>query len=711
MFGRHSELILALGVAGFLACGTDSNGFDDGAQSSGSNGDGGGPSIGGGGTSGDSGGGKQPGGKDIDLASMHVDPPDAVLALTAGVAVTQPYRLLGKYAGEAAEVDLTSRAVFYVPDNYLVGGFPLDGGPTFTSRLPAVATDPPQRGGKLTVRASIANSDGVHDATTSLTLHLSGSFNAPGDAGNVPADAATKFGGTVSDARTPVLAYPNNGTMLPPNLRRLEVHWRAAGGGANLYEVSFKSAAADVVYYSRCGSAWGGSGSACAFELDEAGYNALAYSNAGQGPVTLQIKATKDDDAATFGQSEPFTIEFAENRVDGGLYYWNTTNRAIVRFDFGATSGEPEEYLRQSTKGLPGDDPKGCPGCHALSRDGTKLVASVGGMDRGRLVFIDDVARASTSDQSWMTVGPETTLAQKNRIQFASFNPDGTQFVAVYGDGTPEEGLAPDDGSANKLFFHDGTTGLRASSLDLGHRPNHPSWSPNGDLIAFTRVNGNADYQSQVSTKGSVEVVRREGAGWSAPIEVAPLASEAGHRANRFNPDFAPDSSFLYFTNAACTDANWDSKDRGACSADTPKVAKTYAAKPEAGAPLVELTHAQQLGVGDTLADTGDTFPRSAPFETVHRAGKLFWFTVASRRNMGLRTIGADQQRLWMFAVDPAKVLAGQDGSYTGFWLPFQSLTTSNHIGQWTKRVVGGTQPQPEPVPPPPPPPDPGGVH
>lgn len=709
MFGRRSDLVLALAVAGFLACGTDPEGFDDGAQNGGNRGDGGGPSIGAGTGGGDS--GRQPGGKNIDVASMRVDPPDAVLALAAGVAVTQPYKLLGKYAGEAAEVDLTSRAVFYVPDNYLVGGFPLDGGPTFTSRVPAAPTDPPQRGGKLSVRASIANTDGVHDATTSLTLHMSGTFNAPGDAGNVPADAATRFGGTVSDARQPVLAYPNDGTMLPPNLRRLEVHWKAAGDGANLYEISFRSAAADVTYYARCGSVWGGSGSSCAFELDETGYNALAYSNAGQGPVTLQIKATKDDEAATYGQSAPFTIEFAENRVDGGLYYWNTTDKAIVRFDFGAASGAPEEFLRQNTKGLNGTDETGCPGCHALSRDGTKLVASVGGMNRGRLVFIDDVARASTGDQSWMTVGPASPESQANRIQFASFNPDGTQFVAVYGDGTPDEGAAPIDNSANKLFFHDGTSGLRTSALDLGHRPNHPSWAPSGDMIAFTHVQGASSYESQRSTKGSIELVRREGAGWSAPIEVGPLASVPGQLANRFNPDFAPDSSFLYFTHAVCADDKWDSNDRGACSADTPRIAKTYAAKPEAGAALVELTHAQQLGVGDTLSDTGDTFPRSAPFETAHRAGKLFWFTVASRRNMGLRTIGGEQQRLWMFAVDPAKVLAGQDGSYTGFWLPFQSLTTSNHIGQWTKRVVGGSQPQPEPVPPPPPPPDPGGVN
>ena len=52
---------------------------------------------------------------------------------------------------------------------------------------------------------------------------------------------------------------------------------------------------------------------------------------------------------------------------------------------------------------------------------------------------------------------------------------------------------------------------------------------------------------------------------------------------------------------------------------------------------------------------------------------------MASLRQPGLRlkNYQANQQQLWMFAVDPAKILAGQDGSYTAFFLPFQDPTTS----------------------------------
>jgi hypothetical protein len=140
----------------------------------------------------------------------------------------------------------------------------------------------------------------------------------------------------------------------------------------------------------------------------------------------------------------------------------------------------------------------------------------------------------------------------------------------------------------------------------------------------------------------------------------------------------------------------------------------TWAVKPVAGATPVHLDNAAKEGVADTLP-TIDTFPRSTPFKTTQGSGELFWFTVASQRAPGLRLkvahpnnnppeTAADQQLLWMCALDPAKILAGTDGSYPCFLLPFQNFSTSNHIAEWTQKIVGSTAPPPAPAPPPPPP-------
>ena len=686
----NAGLLVALGVSVVVACGSDGSEFPGGGTS-GTPGSSGGtfPVVNGG--SGD------PGVGDVDLASMRVEPANAVLTLTPGQALTQPYKLLGKLKNQTQEIDLTSRSVFYVPDNYVMGGFPLDGSSLYTSRLPAASADPPQRGGVATVRATIANADGPHDATTTLTLTLNlPAIVRPG----APADAASKFGGTVSAGRAPTLVYPNNGTMLPPNLRRLEVHWRAQGG-TDLYQISFRSAVGEVTYYSRCiDNAGAYLANSCAFELDEIGYNALAYSNGGQGPVTLRVRGTNAADPATLGESAEFQIEFAQNRVDGGLYYWTvvkgTDSGRIMRFDFGAATGQAEPFLRDGE----------CAGCHALSRDGTKMVASLKGIDDGRLVYSNDITKITYSDKPQGIVNQASFTRfgdGENRLQFASFNPDGSRFVAVFGDRSANNGAAPPNFATDpgrieeqkKLFFYDGTSGLRTSSLARPVRPNHPDWSADGKMIAVTRVNNADNSDTQRTTAGSIEIIPAEGAGWGAPREVVAKAENR----NRFNPNFVPDSSFLIFTESECAGPNDDTP---RCDSDSDIRASTFAVPSAGGAP-VYLRNANTRGVIDDTADLGDTFPRSAPFQTAHRGGKLFWFTVASRRKAGLRK-QEGAQHLWMFAVDPAKVLAGQDGSYTGFYVPSQDLGTSNHIGQWAEKIVGGSQP-PAPAPPTPPPP------
>jgi dipeptidyl aminopeptidase/acylaminoacyl peptidase len=630
--------------------------------------------------------------QDIETATMRIEPANATLDVVLGQSATKAFRVFGRLVGASTEIELTSRVVFYVPDRFLVGGFPLDGSPVFSTRLPASAADPPQRGGRVTIEASAANSNGIVKTTTQLTVNVSATLTG---SSNVPTNAPSKFTAPSTPSRAPVLAYPNDGAMLPPNLRRLSVHWRQGSAQNTLFEITFRSEVATLAYYTRCEGGPRFASGTCGFELDDAGYALLAGSNQGTGPVKLRVRGT-DDAGTAVGESEELSIEFAENRVEGGLYYWTvTTPEAIARFDFGAASGAPENYVVRGQNGIPAT----CPGCHALSRDGKKLVASVGGQEDGRLIFLGDLSKPKT-DPSWLTVSPTSTEGRANRVQFASWNPSSSQFVAVYGDYTPRlSGTTAADN--RKLWFHNGTTGLRVGHKQLAYKPNHPDWSPNGQMIAYTHV-GTESTTTQRPKDSSIEILTAQTGGWSDPVTIVPPASGL----NRYTPNFAPDSSFLYFTESSCALSAGPNDNSGSrCDADSDWTARTFAVQPNPLATPVFLANANRAGVADgTTTTLGDTFPRSAPFITNHRGGKLLWFTVASRRKIGLRTTSA-AQLLWMFAVDPAKVLAGQDGSYPGFYLPFQDLDTSNHIAQWTEKVVGSTQPPPAPPPPPPPPP------
>ena len=87
-----------------------------------------------------------------------------------------------------------------------------------------------------------------------------------------------------------------------------------------------------------------------------------------------------------------------------------------------------------------------------------------------------------------------------------------------------------------------------------------------------------------------------------------------------------------------------------------------------------------------------------APFEfqrTQTPGSRVMWLTFSSSRRYGLRTPppGTSPEAttgalLWMVAIDPDLAAQGQDPSYAAFCLPFQDVTTSNHIAQWTEDVV-----------------------
>ena len=84
----------------------------------------------------------------------------------------------------------------------------------------------------------------------------------------------------------------------------------------------------------------------------------------------------------------------------------------------------------------------------------------------------------------------------------------------------------------------------------------------------------------------------------------------------------------------------------------------------------------------------GDSWPKWMVQTQNYRGKKLMWLTFSTRRAYGLR-LGADQNaQIWMAAFDPDAAAQGKDPSFTAFWLPFQDMSSGNHIAQWVTKVV-----------------------
>lgn len=665
-----------------------------------------------------------------NLVELRIEPADAVLEVTLGESKQLEYRAFGRFASDpSTEVELTERTVFYVPDNYLVAGFPASGAGTLSTRLPLSATDAQQRGGTLTVRAQAANTDGtVTTATTELSVRLVGNLTpaagSPAATPALPEHPEAAFAGTPTPARAPLLAYPNDGVLLPPNLGQLEVHFQPGAAENTLFQVQFQSDSSTVTYYTRCHADPAAfEPGACALTVSGTELENLASSNQGVGPVELIVRGS--DESGTFGESDRFQIEFAAERIDGAVYYWTTSNdSSIVRFDFGSGQSAPETFVDPESVAEGNGD---CIGCHSLSRQGDKAFFSLGNSSRGELMYVNDLSRSQSEPDFFTYNGklsdvPLPTEDRQNRVLTGSFNPDGSQFVAVAPVNDPE----PDQ----RLFFHDGDTGVRSGSVSLPFIPSQPDWSPSGDRIAVTAIGRNA--ATITFLDGGISLIEKHDGSWDGMNPVTIVPAVAGK--NRFNPTFVPDASLLLFSEVdqstysgdhanSCNEANVTSNGRF-CNGYSDPGGKTWAVVPQAGATPVFLANAALPGVADALVsppqsgvsgtDLMDTYPKAAPFMIEHRGKTLGWFTVGSQRRAGLRksfphgsVVGdpASQALLWMFALDGAATVAGQDGSYPGFFLPFQDLTTSNHMAQWTQRIVSDTPPPAAPTPPPPAPP------
>lgn len=574
------------------------------------------------------------------LTSITVKPADQTLLVANGTAVTSKYTALGSF--DDGRTEDISELVSWALAEPTLGGFTSSDLTTTTVK-----------GGKTTV---IANGAGI-EGTTGLTVLMRRDWNDPGSSG-LPGDPAGVFMGAPDVAsRNPSLVYPNDGIIVPPNLGKLELHFRP-GTSNTLFELSFKSAVLDLKVYLRCTTPLNGG---CIYLPDPQAWAWIAESHRGGAPVTWSIRGT-DDLGTGVGTSTAMTMKFAPQDLTGGIYYWTTSTGSIMRFDFASTT--QTIALPFVTTAMTGGT---CVGCHALSRDGKKLVAEAGGQNDGRILLLDVATKL-----------PLVPFASTPKSNFESWNADGSQYAGVWAD----------SGNEFNLMIFNGNTGQIDEVVDAGgtstNPTNHPDWSPLGDRIAYANVGVKNTLQMMYNCE--LRSVAKVGGAWQPYQVLVPRAAGI----NRYYPAYAPDGKMLAYNESHCNSGNTG----GECDADTNPTAKLRVVDGIAGGATTEMTRANSPGIADNgQTALTNTFPKWNPFvfQKDISGGRLAWVTFASTRKYGLRSPPGTGTLIWMAAVD-LDAPAGTDPSYAAFALPFQDITTSNHIAQWTTQVVGPIQ-------------------
>jgi hypothetical protein len=626
-------------LLGALLCVSGACRFSPGAAGTG----GGGAGVGAAGTGTGTGGA---GGTTVMLpgvVSLRVDPPTATVNVTPGSPATQAYHAFGK-AANGTETDVTTSVDWSVDRTLLV--------PMIVGGL---ATTSDSVGGVVQVRAST----GTLSAMATLTIKLTATDLATGAGAMppLPATPAQAFGGPADTTRAPQLVYPNDGVLLPPNLNGVEVHFRPGSSMNTLYEIGFANGNTDVRVYTRCVTLQDG----CVYRPDPAVWTQVAETNRGTGQVTLQVRGT-DDTGTGVGQSASIKLSFSKDDVKGGLYYWTTTLKSIERWDFASTTQTQAETVVSPADG----DGTTCVGCHAISHDGKRMVATLGGQNDGRILLWDIANKVAMAKPFTM-----------QHSQFETWDSTGTTFVGMYTDDHPNH-----SGPSNLLIF-DGTTALKTGEIDLGGlRGDHPDWSRDEQHLVFTSVDTVGSYTDQRPQKSGLAYLDKTPTGWSAPMTLLPYV--AGK--NRYYPAVAPTNDFIIFDESTCPGGV--SGDQ--CDADTDPTATLYSLPlPPGTATPTLLANANAPGVNDgTNTALTNTYAKWSPFIfNLDEMHKVLWATFSSTRRYGLYPDNGDLY-IWMFAVDPAGAASATDPSYAAFCLPFQALDTSNHIAQWTEQAV-----------------------
>lgn len=448
---------------------------------------------------------------------------------------------------------------------------------------------------------------------------------APG----APMDAPTRFGGAERSTGAPTWVYPEDRTIIPPNLPDFELHFMP-GAGNELFEASFTGDVTVVKVYATCTAVGGG----CALSLGREALDLIAAAGRSGGGVRMVLRGTTMAGGEVSRSEERF-LGLTQSDLRGGVYYWAAGSGTIVRYEFGATDARPEAFLR------PDADLVFCVGCHALSRDGTHMVAGsfIPGPARARLINV------ATREHVGMPLG----------VNFGSFSPDNRRLLA-------SDGM--------RLALYNGDTGESIPGIPSGTTGSHPDWSPNGNTAVFSRTRTMVPIA--VGTPGHDGPADLMLMNWNVSTFGPARMLVESQGENNYYPSFSPDGQWIVFNRASMNSNN---------AAD----ASLWAVRADGSGQPVALTRAN--GASPTW---NNSWPKWTPFVERY-VGELeeplMWITFSSSRDYGLRLRQGSMRRaqLWMAAFRPGSTTP--DPTSPAFWLPFQNVGDSNHIAQWVETV------------------------
>lgn len=460
------------------------------------------------------------------------------------------------------------------------------------------------------------------------------------------------------------IVYPPDDALAPIDFAPITVQWKYSGA-ADKFVVRFENAEA-VIDILGDASAWK-SGPGYALTVPKSMWQEL-FLFPDHPKWQLRVLAVTVSGGQLQGKplaSKPNAFHVSTMPAGGAIYYWNTQMMAVRVLEQG--------QKQPTTVPTPGGM---CAGCHSISPDGsTVAVSHMMGAGMASM-SMSLVTAKSGKTPSWLHPKAQQLLAGSFTIA-AAFSEahfsDQQKWLVVPTSGGG--GLIP---GPTKLMAVD-LMGGKATPLvqggDLGQQA-FPAWSKDGSTVVYaSSANVGNGFAASVAT--ALYTVPFNG-GQGGKAEPVVGADDPG--IFHYYPTFTMDGKYIVYNradNAAGTCAAASGGGGPSASGDGTYDnchAELWMIPATGGNPIrLDLANESLLPLTNSWPTLGIV------------PGPYHWMAFSSRRNYGLLHTGnPPAPQIYVAAIDPLKIAAGEDPSFAALWLPGQDLGAGCHIARWS---------------------------
>ncbi len=341
----------------------------------------------------------------------------------------------------------------------------------------------------------------------------------------------------------------------------------------------------------------------------------------GLGPVSDPVKVELARlSGGTADATSPLSLRVAQGFVFGSVYYWQLplggSQGKVLRIK--PSSDQTDEFFQSSA----------CFGCHSVSRDGTKMMATfdLGGFNGFPQQLID----LTTTPAKLGTIQAGAGLTGV----FSTFNNDGTK--VAYSNNSSGS-MSANSASVNIV---DGVSGAQILPSALPAGCGEPSWSPDGTMLAGICGLSGGSWTFD-SSEGNLTIAHLNAA-QNQVLSLDVVVPKGNLPGRPAYPTFTPDSKYMAFGRPT----------QGSRSGGEGSLWLTDVQ----GKSPIEL----KMANGEGRSFNPIFAPKSA--------GGYTWIVYVSKRNYGNKIVNSNIQQLWMVAIDDPPT-PGVDPSHPPFYL------------------------------------------